>query len=358
MRGIISPYLLGGTFMNEKIKKIIDLSLPFVIVGILVVGFIFWYSIFYSPNKAIQNAHNFYETEEYNKAINLFLEHEDILSNEDKLILASCYREIGDIEESIKIYKNMLKSLNDDVLLAKIKINIGNAEIERGNIVESLNFLKEAIELSENKDIEVNTHAKKKYSFVVSDFPIEDEAVMNSVEYLMDISHYEENTVELNYRIAKLIYHLGDYAYAEKFAQKAIDLDHRFSPAYRLKGEIYLKNGSYEKAITLFKKAIEYNLKDYESYRLLGKTYEELEKNTHAIFNYRQAISINPKDIESRFFLSGIFLKQNDRYAASSELMTILKIAPNSYYGRLAKEVLKKITPKFITPIEKEETNN
>ena len=57
----------------------------------------------------------------------------------------------------------------------------------------------------------------------------------------MDISHYEENTVELNYRIAKLIYHLGDYTYAEKFAQKAIDLDHRFSPAYRLKGEIYLK---------------------------------------------------------------------------------------------------------------------
>lgn len=346
--------------MKEKFKKIMNVSLPFIIVGIFVVVFILWYSYSFSPNEEIEKAHEYYASEDYYNAIDLFLNNEKYLSEEDKLLLASCYRKIGNTEKSLEIYNEMTKTMKDEISLAKIKINIGNTEVENGNIIDALKIFKEAIELSEDKDIEVNTHAKKVYSFIVSDFPITDDVVMEAVEYLMVIAQYDENTNEINYRIGKLIYYLEDYTYAEKFAQKVIDKDHTFSPAYRLKGEIYLKAGLHQKAIASFRKAIEYNLKDYESYRLLGKTYEDLGNETNALFNYRQALSINPNDVESRFFLAGLLLKQNDKYNASSELMTIIKIAPNSYYGKLAQEVLEKIAPKFINPvpqIKSEETN-
>ena len=54
----------------------------------------------------------------------------------------------------------MTKTMKDEISLAKIKINIGNTEVENGNIIDALKIFKEAIELSEDKDIEVNIHLK------------------------------------------------------------------------------------------------------------------------------------------------------------------------------------------------------
>ena len=63
--------------------------------------------------------------------------------------------------ESLEIYNEMTKTMKDEISLAKIKINIGNTEVENGNIIDALKIFKEAIELSEDKDIEVNNYARK-----------------------------------------------------------------------------------------------------------------------------------------------------------------------------------------------------
>jgi len=104
----------------------------------------------------------------------------------------------------------------------------------------------------------------------------------------------------------------------------------------------------FDKAAEKFKKAISYQSNEKSMvpiYTDLGTTYYRLGKNNLAKDAYQDALKIEPNFIRAHFGLGQVYFRQNLQHEAIEELLTVIRIAPDSKEAKEAKEIIHKLIP-------------
>lgn len=83
-------------------------------------------------------------------------------------------------------------------------------------------------------------------------------------------------------------------------------------------GDLYARQGDYQKAIEEFKKAIEIKPNYGDAYHNLANIYHQIDDNEQAIENYQKALSFNPNLWQSYQNLAATYFEQKD-FAKSLE---------------------------------------
>ncbi len=95
-------------------------------------------------------------------------------------------------------------------------------------------------------------------------------------------------------------------------------------------GDLYGRNGNYEKAIEEFKRAIELNPKYADAFHNLANTYQQIEKMDLAIENYEKAIEFNPQLWQSYQNLAAIYFNQENFQKAGQYQEKAVEINPEN----------------------------
>lgn len=213
-------------------------------------------------------------------------------------------------------------------------------------------------------------------------------AYLNSAQYNPALKEFLQ-AEDLYPEDPQVHYYLG-MAYAGKglhdkaiaSLKKAISLKPDFSHAYTYLGSIYNYRKQYDEAIECFNKALEDVLYDAPAAALLnmGESYfrkgdhktailkyrEAIDKDPYtpllpgiernmgivyyaqndmeqAIRHFRKALELQPTFVECHYRLGLCYLKQGRTNDAAASFQAAIKLAPESEYGLLAKESMKRI---------------
>ena len=105
-------------------------------------------------------------------------------------------------------------------------------------------------------------------------------------------------------------------------------------------GIAYFGKGDYPKALTLLRSVVANYPRDPRGRLNLGKVYFALDKIDLAVEEYKKALESN-RDYANAYYNLGLaYLKKNDALAAQTAFREVLRIAPDSEIGQLAKEYL------------------
>lgn len=93
-------------------------------------------------------------------------------------------------------------------------------------------------------------------------------------------------------------------------------------------GDVYGRQGNFEKSVEEFKKAIEINPLYAEAYHNLANTYQEMNQKNLAIENYQKALALNPRLWQSHQNLAAVYFDQGDYQKALEHIQKALEINP------------------------------
>jgi tetratricopeptide (TPR) repeat protein len=105
-------------------------------------------------------------------------------------------------------------------------------------------------------------------------------------------------------------------------------------------GIAYFGKGDYPKALSLLRSVIANYPRDPRGRLNLGKVYFAMDKLDLAIAEYKKALELNSDYANAYYSLGLAYQKKNDCPAAQTAFREVLRIAPDSEIGQLAKEYL------------------
>ncbi len=235
---------MGGK-MNERVN-----ILKFCIFIILFISFINPSSS-QTANEWISKGYELYESGEYDKAVDAFIEAIAIDSNNT---FAWTYKglsldKLGEFDKATEAYDRAIATSQT----ATEYNNIGFALLQSGKYVKAIEAYDKAIAINPN-DIE---------------------------PWLFKGESFEG---------------LGEYEKAIDAWNKAIDLDPNLEMAWSGKGLVLAKLGEYNKAIEAYDRVIAINPKDKVAWSIKGLSFYKLGKYDKSIEAYDRAIAIDPND--------------------------------------------------------------
>jgi tetratricopeptide (TPR) repeat protein len=137
---------------------------------------------------------------------------------------------------------------------------------------------------------------------------------------------------------------LNDYAKAEQYFQRALEIDPHNEYALAELGTVYLNKGEMEKSKALLGESLKINHTSYSCpYEGLGLLYLKQGNLQEAEANFQKAIQINP-DIEYRKYngLAKIYIKEGKLKEAKQLLLKSIENYPgDKEAGELLKELEK-----------------
>ena len=187
----------------------------------------------------------------------------------------------------------------------------------------------------------------------------------------------------------KVHYYLGMSYHGKGMKDKSIEefkeaifLDKDYSEAHNYLGTLYSDRNLWDQAIEEFDKALSnpiydtpsialYNLawayyskKDYKTALLkyqdalnvdprtnlrpqieknVGIIYSDQDNSAEAVRHFKKSIELDPSLVDAHFLLGQNYLKIKDNRNAKKEFQTVIKLSPESYYGRTAENYLKSL---------------
>ena len=133
----------------------------------------------------------------------------------------------------------------------------------------------------------------------------------------------------------------GDYQKAIEEFKKAIEIKPNYGDAYHNLANIYHQIGDNEQAIENYQKALSFNPNLWQSYQNLAATYFEKEDFAKSLEYMSKAIQINPQGEELYINTSIIYIKLNENEKAKEVIQKALVINPQS---ERAQQLLSQIT--------------
>jgi len=250
-------------------------------------------------------------TEKYSLAIK-YLEKAILLypKNFDFLYeIASCYEQLGDINNSIKYYNYLLD----------IEPYTENAWFNLGLLYEKIGKYDKSIEA-----YEFVTAINENYSIAYLN---KGNVNLNAGNYKAAIKSYKEyisindDCPEIYCYIGECYEKLAEYKYAKEYYQKAINFDHTISDAWFGLGivEMYLDN--HFKSIEYIKKAIQIENNNSDYWYSLGKVKLKLELFNESKNAFLKAIELDVYDYESWMLLAEIFWNEENADKAITVLL-------------------------------------
>ncbi len=203
-----------------------------------------------------------------------------------------------DIEESgINDYDEVENHDNIDnieiVSLVEGKSEINN-QLEEISLVQ---MRKDSI----NENIEPEKLSKKpKYVWVISLSLIFFFGIAGTIYWIYQKKQVakKKETIDTYYKKSKKAYEENIYVLAHEYLDKIIEIDSTFSDAYRIKGEIFMKQEQYDEAIAYFQKVISIKSDSYRAYERMGEAYHNKKNYSQALLCYQKAIGIKPDTVD------------------------------------------------------------
>lgn len=105
-------------------------------------------------------------------------------------------------------------------------------------------------------------------------------------------------------------------------------------------GIAYFNKGDYPRALSVLRSVVGNNPREPRARLNLGKVYFAMDKVELAIGEYNRAIELNGNYVNAYYNLGLANLKQKENRAAAAAFREVLRIAPDSELGQLAREYL------------------
>ena len=159
---------------------------------------------------------------------------------------------------------------------------------------------------------------------------------------------YDPYLGRVSYSIGKILENKKLYDTAQEYLERAEKTFDTHSLPLDL-ALVYYYQGMFDKAAEKFKKAVSYQSNEKSMvpiYTDLGTTYYRLGKDNLAKDAYQNALKIEPNFIQAHFALSQVYFRQNLQHKAIEELLTVIRIAPDSKEAKKAKEIIHKLIQK------------
>lgn len=121
---------------------------------------------------------------------------------------------------------------------------------------------------------------------------------------------------------------LGDYQQAIKDYSKAIELAPQNAKAYVNRGRVYRSAGDYQQAIKDYSKAIEIDPRDAMTYYNRGNAYNNLGDYQLAIDDYTKSIEIDPQDVRTYTNRGNAYVSLGDYQEAIRDYSKAIEIDP------------------------------
>ena len=201
----------------------------------------------------------------------------------------------------------------------------------------------------------------------------------SALKDLLEAEKYYTDDPRIHYYLG-MVYHAKDMKpkAMEEF-QKAIDIDDNYSEAHNYLGTLYSDDGLWDKAIAEFDKALlnpmyetpavplynagwaYYSKKDYKNAlakynaaiskepmtairpqieKNIGLVYFDQGNTTDAILHFQKSLELNSYLYDAQFFLGECYLKIKDKANAKKAFQAVIKLAPQSPFGKKAKDYL------------------
>lgn len=170
----------------------------------------------------------------------------------------------------------------------------------------------------QNKDYEL-LYEQDKYQEIIDDITQKDESEFTAGDYFYLGSAY---------------FQLKNDDQAQKYLNKAIQIDPKFAAPYYYLGGIHLFSGNYEEAIPYYEKCIELvdkKNKDTRPYQILGEIYLELGDYQKALDYFTKFYSLDKKNPEASYQMAYTLSMLNEFEKASPYAEAYLKRDNNSF---------------------------
>lgn len=201
----------------------------------------------------------------------------------------------------------------------------------------------------------------------------------NALKELLSAEVFTPNDPKIHYFLAMAYAGKGYGEKALEECQKAVDLKPDYAEAHNYLGTLYLNNGNTQAAIDAFQRALSIILYDTPAIALynMGRAYVVRKEYDKAMAKYQEAaakdtkraitplimlemgrvsmlqgdeekavdylkksVDLVPNFVEAYYLLADCYARQGKKVQARESLETIVKLAPNSEIGRLAKQKL------------------
>jgi type IV pilus assembly protein PilF len=204
----------------------------------------------------------------------------------------------------------------------------------------------------------------------------------NALKELIEADKYSSDDAKIHYYMG-MAYHgkgLRDKAMDE--FKEAVSLKENYSEAHNYLGTLYMDMELWDKAIVEFDLALANDMYDTPSFALYnsGWAYYNKKDNQQALSKYQQALQRDPKTIlrpqieknigliyldqsnlteaiqhfktavelapslyDAQLFLGESYLKTKDKANAKKAFQAVIKLSPQSAFGKKAKEYLQSV---------------
>jgi tetratricopeptide (TPR) repeat protein len=155
--------------------------------------------------------------------------------------------------------------------------------------------------------------------------------VLESIEQFKQIIRSDPGNGPAYFYLSKLYTQMAEYTMAERYLQRAMDLNPKQSAYYHQLGFIRYRQKQWRPALALFKQALEIGgggTDEAAVWRSLGDVQLELFDPDAALQAYERALGIQSQNAATRFALGRLYLERSQPDRAISHLRAAMEIDP------------------------------
>jgi len=287
-------------------KRIIEFLLAIVCAAALVfLGRPKLSAYFY--NKGVHSLDN----NSYGQAVNYFKNSLKIDSSvvETRCALAKSYLGLGQVNEVLKVYKDVIKAYPEYVPAYKA---IGQIYFELERYEDALKAFKEFSPRVQDdpgikkliRDITFEYMADCLYRGVDAFLAGDKQKAYDLLDKALVI---KSDFAYTYYALAFLYYFDNKDDEAVIKLNKAIEISPQFWPAYKLLGDVYFKKGYFLRAQAEYQTALDLNPNDAVIYNDLGIAFMEKERYLEALEYLIKAAQLAPENSDIKFNLANVY---------------------------------------------------
>lgn len=204
----------------------------------------------------------------------------------------------------------------------------------------------------------------------------------SALKELLESEKYYSGNPKVHYYLGISYHGKGMKDEAIEEFKEAISLDENYSEAHNFLGTLYLDSGLWDQAIEEFEEALSnhlydtpamslynmawayYSKKDYNKAiakyqealkadprttlrpqieKNMGLIYFDQDNPLEAIRHFKKSVEMDPSLVDAQFLLGQCYFRTEDNKNAKKAFQTVVRLSPDSSFGRLAKNYLQSL---------------
>ena len=236
-------------------------------------------------------------------------------------VAGACYKALGDLETSAKMFANAVK-IQPDYFEAYKNLGITLENLNRNKA--SIDNLLIAISINPSY-FDANYHLANVYQKVSQH--------ENAVEFYEKAIAIEPNLAEVHFNYGNALKDLGDFDRAIQTYKKVISMKPNLAETHNNLGVIYKEIGNIELAVSSYKNAIKIKPDFIEAHNNLGILYKESFHFLKAKDSFKKVIELKPDYAETHNNLGLVYMNLGQFVDAHNCYENALEFKPDYAYS-------------------------